>query len=98
MHFEKVVGGASPELSDRASVHLSSCNQQLSRSSTIFKSPEEQYDYAVSLMNMGDYVTASENFDVLTRSAREARLHLVWHGITLNCLTGHFLGGNLKPE
>src|SRR5437868_4904886 len=27
-HFEKVAGGASPELSDRASVHLSSCNQQ----------------------------------------------------------------------
>lgn len=89
-HFEKVVGGASPELSDRASVHLSSCNQQLSRSSTTFKTPEEQYDYAVSLMNMGDYVTARENFDALTKA--QAGLDFVWYGMaTLNCLTGHFL-------
>ncbi len=89
-HFEKVVGGASPELSDRASVHLSSCNQQLSRSSTIFKTPEEQYDYAVSLMNMGDYVTAKENFDSLTKA--HAKLDYIWYGMaTLNCLTGHFL-------
>src|SRR5271165_2575861 len=27
--FEKVVGGPSPELADRASVHLHSCDQQL---------------------------------------------------------------------
>src|SRR4051794_29137070 len=38
-HFEKVVGGASPQLSDRAAVHLSSCNQQLSRAATTFKTP-----------------------------------------------------------
>src|SRR5271166_4499090 len=49
--FEKVVVGPSPELVDRASVHLASCNQQLSRaSSSLFKTPEEQFDYAVSLM------------------------------------------------
>jgi tetratricopeptide (TPR) repeat protein len=89
-HFEKVVGGASPELSDRASVHLSSCNQQLSRASTSFKTPEEQYDYAVSLMNMGDYVSARENFDALTKA--HAKLDFIWYGMaTLNCLTGHFL-------
>ncbi len=89
-HFEKVVGGASPELSDRASVHLSSCNQQLSRASTTFKTPEEQYDYAVSLMNMGDYVSARENFEALTQA--HAKLDFIWYGMaTLNCLTGHFL-------
>ena len=57
-YFEKVLAGPSPELADRASVHLNTCNQQMSRTSTTFKSPEEQFDYAVSLMNMGDYVTA----------------------------------------
>ncbi len=30
-YFEKVVAGPSPELADRASVHLHSCNQQMSR-------------------------------------------------------------------
>ncbi len=87
--FEKVVAGPSPELADRASVHLNSCNQQLSRAVTNFKTPEEQYDYAVSLMNMGDYVSARENFEALTKNA--PKLDFVWYGMaTLNCLTGHF--------
>src|SRR5271165_4198468 len=60
--FEKLVGG-SPELADRASVHLSTCNQQISRGFNSFKTPEEQFDYAVSLMNMGDYVGARENLE-----------------------------------
>ncbi len=87
--FEKVVAGPSPELADRASVHLNSCNQQLSRAVNTFKTPEEQFDYAVSLMNMGDYVSARENFEALTKSA--PKLDFVWYGMaTLNCLTGHF--------
>jgi tetratricopeptide (TPR) repeat protein len=88
-YFEKVVGGSSPELADRASVHLNTCNQQLSRTATTFKTPEEQFDYAVSLMNMGDYVTARENFDTLVK--RAPKLDFVWYGMAaLNCLTGHF--------
>jgi tetratricopeptide (TPR) repeat protein len=87
--FEKVVGGPSPELADRASVHLNSCNQQMSRVVNTFKTPEEQFDYAVSLMNMGDYVSARENFEALTRNC--PKLDFVWYGMaTLNCLTGHF--------
>jgi len=87
--FEKVVGGPSPELADRASVHLASCNQQLSPVSTSFKVPEEQFDYAVSLMNMGDYVGARENFEALSKKC--PKLDFIWYGMAvLNCLTGHF--------
>ena len=88
--FEKVLAGPSPELCDRASVHLASCNQQLSRNSaSSFKSPEEQFDYAVSLMNMGDYVAARENFEALSK--KSAKLDFIWYGMAvLNCLTGHF--------
>ncbi len=78
--FEKVMTGASPELADRAAVHLNTCNQHLSRASNHFKTPEEQYDYAISLMNMGDYVTARENFEALIEQVSQARLHLVRHG------------------
>ena len=88
-YFEKVMAGPSPELADRASVHLNTCNQQLSRVSTTFKTPEEQFDYAVSLMNMGDYVAARENFDALTK--KSPKLDFIWYGMAaLNCLTGHF--------
>ncbi len=79
-YFEKVLAGPSPELADRAHVHLNSCNQQMNRVSTTFKTPEEQFDYAVSLMNMGDYVTARENFDTLDAKVRQAGFHLVRHG------------------
>ncbi len=88
-YFEKVVAGSSPELADRAAVHLNTCNQQLTRVSTNFKNSEEQFDYAVSLINMGDYVTARENLEDLARKA--PKLDFVWYGMAaLNCLTGHF--------
>jgi tetratricopeptide (TPR) repeat protein len=88
-YFEKVVGGASPELSDRAAVHLNTCNQQLTRAVAQFKTPEEQYDYAISLMNMGDYLTAKENFESLVKKAPQ--LDYIWYGMaSLNCLMGHF--------
>lgn len=87
--FEKVVGGLCPELADRAAVHLNTCNQQLSRDSAKFNTPEEQYDYAVSLMNMGDYVGAREIFDDLSK--KHPKLDYVWYGAAaLNCLMGHF--------
>src|SRR5260370_7773959 len=65
-HFQKVVAGPSKELADRASVHLNTCNQHLERSTAAqFKTVEEHFDYAVSLMNLGDYVTAREHLDNL---------------------------------
>jgi tetratricopeptide (TPR) repeat protein len=88
-YFEKVMAGSSPELADRASVHFNSCNQQMSRASNNFKTPEEHFDYAVSLMNLGDYVAARENFDALAKQC--PKLDFIWYGIAaLNCLTGRF--------
>jgi len=88
-HFEKVVTGASPELADRAAIHLSTCNQHLNSDSATFKTPEERYDFAVSLMNMGDYVSAREVFTELTQ--KHPKLDFVWYGAAaLNCLMGHF--------
>jgi tetratricopeptide (TPR) repeat protein len=87
--FEKVVGGPSPELRDRAAIHLNTCNQHINRDSTTFKTPEEKYDYAVSLMNTGDYVGARDIFNELTQ--QHPTLDFVWYGsAALNCLMGHF--------
>ncbi len=88
-YFEKVAAGSSPELADRAHVHLTTCNQQMSHVSTNFKTAEEQFDYAVSLMNMGDYVSARENFEALTN--KYPKIDFIWYGVAaLNCLTGRF--------
>jgi tetratricopeptide (TPR) repeat protein len=88
-HFQKVLSGPIKELADRATVHLNICNQHLERSAaTQFKSAEEHYDYAVSLMNVGDYVTAREHLEKLLK--QNAKADYVIYGLAaLDCLTGH---------
>jgi len=87
--FQKVLAGGSKELSDRAAIHLSICNQHLERSAaTQFKTIEEHFDYAVSLMNVGDYVTAREHIEKLVKQA--PKTDFVIYGLAaLDCLTGH---------
>ena len=88
-HFQKVIGGPSKELADRATVHLNTCNQHIERSSsTQFKTTEEHFDYAVSLMNLGDYVTAREHLDKLLKQAPKSD-YVVYGLAALDCLTGH---------
>ena len=88
-HFQKVVSSGVRELTDRANVHLNTCNQHLERTaSTQFKTQEEHFDYAVSLMNVGDYVTAREHLDKLFK--QNAKADYVVYGLAaLDCLTGH---------
>ena len=86
--LEKIIATGPKELADRAQMHLNSCNQQLASSSTTFKSQEEHFDYAVSLMNVGDYVTAREHLEKLQK--QNAKADYVIYGLAaLDCLTGH---------
>jgi len=86
--LQKVLGGPSKELSDRALVHLNTCNQYSERVSVQFKNSEEHYDYAVSLMNVGDYVGAREHLEKLSKQVPKA--DYVAYGLAaLDCLTGH---------
>lgn len=87
-HFQKVIAGPSKELADRATVHMNTCDQQLERGSIQFKSSEEHYDYAVSLMNLGDYVTAREHLDKLSKQGPKAD-YVIYGLAALDCLTGH---------
>ncbi len=87
--LEKVIAVGNKELSDRATMHLNICNQQLAKSSQKFGNPAEQYDYAVSLMNMGDYVGAREHLERLIKN--DPKLDYAWYGFSvLECLTGHY--------
>jgi tetratricopeptide (TPR) repeat protein len=99
--LQKVVTGLNRELADRASVHLNACQQQLERGTTQFKTPEEHYDYAVSLMNVGDYVGAREHMERILKQS--PKVDFVLYGMAvLNCLTGraedslHFLHQSIQ--
>src|SRR5438067_6789136 len=78
--FMKVMGGPSKELAERVTVHLSAVNQQIARegASERFKTPEEHYDYACALMNTGDYDSAREHLEKLTKQS--PKIDFVWYG------------------
>jgi tetratricopeptide (TPR) repeat protein len=85
--FQKVIAGANRELADRAAVHMNACNQQLERGGTQFKTAEEHYDFVVSLINLGDYVSAREHLEKLSKQVPKA--DYVAYGLAaLDCLTG----------
>jgi len=86
--LEKVVATGPKDLADRARMHLSICDQQLTKATNRFNSVEEHYDFAVSLMNMGDFLTAREHLEKIANQS--PKLHFIWYGLAaLECLTGH---------
>jgi tetratricopeptide (TPR) repeat protein len=86
--LQKVLGGPDKSLVDRAQVHILTCDHHLETPALHFKTPEEHFDYAISLMNTGDYVTAHEHFDKLLK--QEPKTDYVLYGLAaLYCLTGH---------
>jgi tetratricopeptide (TPR) repeat protein len=85
--LEKVLAGPSTELADRARMHIRICDQQMAKTSTSFKTPEEQYDYAISLMNGGDYDEARSQLGKLVKTHPKADYG--FYGLALlDCLTG----------
>jgi Tfp pilus assembly protein PilF len=87
-HLQKVLSGPDKSLVDRAQVHMLTCDKHLEKTSLQFKTTEEHYDYAVSLINSGDYVTAREQLDKLVKE--DPKAEFVLYGLAaLDCLTGH---------
>jgi tetratricopeptide (TPR) repeat protein len=87
-HLQKVLAGPNKSLVDRAQVHILTCDKHLDTPALQFKTTEEHYDYAVSLINAGDYVTAREHLDKLLK--QDPKAEFVLYGLAaLHCLTGH---------
>jgi tetratricopeptide (TPR) repeat protein len=61
--FEKLVANSPAELLERSRVYLSVCQSKLLEPARVFASPEEHYDYAISLLNTGDYSEARDHFE-----------------------------------
>jgi tetratricopeptide (TPR) repeat protein len=87
--FEKVVGGSVAYLADRARVGLLACSRQTDRpAGQQFKTSEEHFDYAVSLINAGDYIGAREHLEKIVK--QNPRSDFAIYGLAaLECLTGH---------
>ncbi len=86
--LQKVLTGPDKALVDRAQIYILTCDQHIEKPALHFKTPEEHFDYAISLMNTGDYVAAREHLDKLLKA--QPKSDFVLYGLAgLHCLTGH---------
>ncbi|PYP92923.1 MAG: hypothetical protein DMG65_02735 [Candidatus Angelobacter sp. Gp1-AA117] len=84
--MEKIIASGPKELADRARLYLNNCNQQLASSSTTFKSQDEHFDYAVSLMNFGQYEQSRSHMEKILKQNPKA--DFAFYGLAvLDCLT-----------
>jgi len=85
--FEKLIQNGAPELLERSRTYLAVCERQAKKSDLAFASPEEQYDYAISLLNTGNYEDARDQFEGLLRKNSSA--DYAHYGLAvLNSITG----------
>jgi tetratricopeptide (TPR) repeat protein len=59
--FDKMLVSSPADLAERIRMYICACVQQISKGETAFQSHEEQYDYAISLLNNGLYDDAREH-------------------------------------
>lgn len=70
--FEKLLASGAGELADRIRMYINASTAQLSRAKTSFANHEEQYDYAVSLLNDGHYEDARAQFQEILKKSPDA--------------------------
>jgi tetratricopeptide (TPR) repeat protein len=86
--LEKLLPEAPAEIRDRCRVYIATCRRQLEKASLSFPTPEEHYDYAVSLLNTGYYEEAREQFNQILSGYPDA--DYVFYGLAvLESITGH---------
>jgi tetratricopeptide (TPR) repeat protein len=85
--FEKLLSTAPPPLAERCRMYLTACHRELAKSKLVFATPEEQYDYAVSLLNTDYYEEAREQFNEILRGHPAADYALYGLAV-LDAMTG----------
>ena len=85
--FEKLLNTAPPQLAERCRMYLTACHRELAKSKLVFATPEEQYDYAVSLLNTDYYEEAREQFNDILRGHPSADYALYGLAV-LDAITG----------
>lgn len=85
--FEKLIQSGAPELIERSRTYLAVCERQTQKKNLTFSNAEEQYDYAISLLNTGNYEDARDQFEGLLKKNSSA--DYAHYGLAiLNSITG----------
>ncbi len=70
--LEKLLKEAPPEFTDRVRMYLAVCVAQSKKGQSAFHGPEEQYDYAIWLLNDGQYDDARQHLNEILLSNDQA--------------------------
>lgn len=85
--LEKILRDAPPELVERVRMYQTVCERRCTRASLSFATQEEQYDYAVSLLNTGNFEDARDQFESILAGHPDS--HFAHYGVALlNSMTG----------
>jgi len=89
--FQVLVENAAPELQERSRVYLAVCARNAKPATRTFATPDEHYDYAISLLNTGFYEEARTQFEKILETHPEADYALYGLAI-LESMTGQVEG------
>jgi tetratricopeptide (TPR) repeat protein len=70
--FTQMLETAPQDLADRIRMYSAACVAQIEKGSTKLESNEERYDYAISLLNQGQYEDARQQFEQILAANGEA--------------------------
>jgi len=85
--LEKLLQSGAGDLADRVRMYISACNAQIAKNKASFTTLEEQYDYAISLLNDGHYEDAREQFQSILK--QDGNADYAYYGLAvLASMTG----------
>ena len=85
--FEKLIAVAPHELLDRCKIYLAACERNARQNELRFATLGEQYDYAISLLNTGDYEDARDQLESILK--KDAKADFAHYGLAvLDSMTG----------
>ena len=85
--FDKMLATSPADLAERIRMYISACLLQVSKGKATFSSHEEHYDYAISLLNSGQYEDAREQFKLIL--AQNEKADFAFYGLAvLSSMTG----------
>jgi tetratricopeptide (TPR) repeat protein len=79
--FSQMLQTAPQDLADRIRMYIAACMAQIEKGSTKFETNEERYDYAISLLNQGQYEDAREQFKEIL--AKNESADYAFYGLAL---------------
>lgn len=85
--FNQMLASSPADLAERIRMYINACLQQCAKGKTQFNTPEERYDYAVSLLNDGNYEDAREHLKKII--ADDSKADYAFYGLAvLASMTG----------